>query len=163
MKTFTKEDIYALLTANDLAVVRGLEALYLRQTADERSSETTKYSNGVGFSGPDANILSSFARQIAKWRAEKVETGLNQYPFPLSPKQLSLARYKVRKYAGQLADIANAKAAALDVERQAELAAERAAIQVEADEFETPVVGEPWSADRAADFDEFEDSHLSLA
>jgi hypothetical protein len=168
---YSKDDIYALLVKSDMAVVRGVEAIYARQTADEKSAETTSHSNGVGFTGVDAGILSSFAKQIAKWRAEKVETGSNRYPFPLSPKQMVIARKKMFKYSAQLAGVANAKAGAANgqapvadgetalvvaivkqrAEDAAELAAERAAIQaveVDFDEFETV---------------EIEDEYLTLA
>jgi hypothetical protein len=126
---YNKEDMQALLAKNDMAVVRGIEAIYARQTSDERAAQTTSHSNGRGFNGTDAYILSSFAKQIASWRQEKVETGSNRYPFPLSPKQLVLARRKMHKYGAQLALVANEKAAAVEAECQAELAAERAAIE----------------------------------
>lgn len=89
--------------SNDKWLVRGILAIYACQTADERSSQTTKHHNGVGFNGTDANIMSSFARQIQSWQA----TENPRYPSPLSPKQLGLARKKMSKYAGQLARIAS--------------------------------------------------------
>lgn len=88
-------------------VVRGLEAIYERQTADEKEAEATSHHNGVGFNGIDAAILSSFAKQVKAWKAKPEGA---RYPRPLSEKQLALARKKMKKYAGQLARIAEERA-----------------------------------------------------
>lgn len=101
-KVWTKEDIKNLLFKNDKAVFRGVVRIYERQTADEKAVGETAYNNGVGFSGADANILSSFARQIQEY-----DPLTSKFKTPLSPKQLEIARKKIVKYAGQLADIAN--------------------------------------------------------
>ena len=92
------------LQTNDKWLVRGILAIYARQTADEKQSEQTSHHNGVGFNGTDANILSSFAKQILAWEA--TPEAERRYPTPLSPKQIALARRKMLKYAGQLAKIA---------------------------------------------------------
>lgn len=89
--TFVKQQ----LATNDAWVLRGLAAIYKYQTEDEKTSEETKHSNGVGFSGADANIMSSFAKQIARRGS-------------LSEKQLVIARRKMQKYARQLVRIASA-------------------------------------------------------
>jgi hypothetical protein len=144
----TKESILDLLAANDMAVVRGVEAVYARQTSDERASETTNHSNGRGFNGRDAKIGSSFAKQIKEWR----EAGPNaRYQFPLSPKQLAVARRFMIKYAAQLALVANEKAAARDAEIAAEMAAERAAIQREMEPVQSL---QELEADRLAELDD---------
>lgn len=83
------------LATNDAWVLRGVAAIYKYQTADEQSSEETKHSNGVGFNGSDANIMSSFAKQLARRGS-------------LSEKQLVIARRKIQKYARQLVRIASA-------------------------------------------------------
>jgi hypothetical protein len=79
--------------ASDKWMLRGLLAIYARQTADEKAAQTTRYDNDIGFNGLDAPILSSFAQQYQQrgW---------------LSEKQLVIARGKMEKYAGQLARIA---------------------------------------------------------
>lgn len=102
---WTKEQIKAELQTNDVWVVRGVIAIYNKQTDEEQSVDETLENNGVGFSGCDANILSSFARQIQRW----VDTPVNQrqYQHPLSPAQFAIARNKIKKYSGQLAKIAN--------------------------------------------------------
>jgi hypothetical protein len=64
METFwTKEKIAALLFTNDIAVERAIVAIYNRQTLDEQSSQETKHSNGVGFSGAHARL----GTYLAKW------------------------------------------------------------------------------------------------
>ncbi len=74
-------------------LVRGMMAIYARQTADEQRAEDTKYLNGVGFNSADSTILTSFAKQ---WTARRW----------LSDKQMGIAKRKMAKYAGQLARIA---------------------------------------------------------
>ncbi len=92
------------LAASDTWLIRGLLAIFKRQTSDEQTSEHTKYRNDIGFNGLDAPILSSFAKQARRW----YDTPESQRKFrsPLSPKQMALARRKMAKYAGQLARIA---------------------------------------------------------
>ena len=89
--------------------VRAMLAIYEKQTATEQETATTKESNGIGFNGLDAEILSSFSKQVQRW--EGTPEPLRRFPVPLSEKQLNLARKKMAKYAGQLARIARAKQA----------------------------------------------------
>lgn len=93
----TKESILALLESNDLAVQRGIVAIWKRQTDEEQRTLQTHEHNNVGFSGFDAELLSSFVEQLQRGKL-------------WSPKQWEIARKRVRKYAQQLADIANEKA-----------------------------------------------------
>lgn len=93
---YTKQDIVKMLETNDKAVCRGVAAIYKFQTESEKSTQTTKENNGVGFNGADAEILSSFAEFYKK-------TGF------LTPKQLAVARKRIVKYAGQLTSIANTR------------------------------------------------------
>jgi len=78
-KTWTREAIIALLDTNDQAVGRALVQLAARQTADERSEETTKHNNGRGFKPCHARMGTSMAdfftrngylspKQVAYWR-----------------------------------------------------------------------------------------------
>lgn len=92
-RAWTKDEIRALLVTPK-AVERAVVAIFNKQTIDEQSAETTMHKNGVGFNGTDAEILSSFARQIIAGRH-------------LSEKQYALAHKKIQKYAGQLTKIAN--------------------------------------------------------
>jgi hypothetical protein len=110
-KVYSADEIRNKLQTSDKWLIRGLLAIYAKQTADERASENTKYENGVGFNGTDANILSSFAKQVLAWEATPANE--RRYPTPLSlprgdkPGQMGLLRRKMLKYAGQLARIAD--------------------------------------------------------
>lgn len=93
-KLWTKDEIKQNLQINDKWVLHGLLALYDRQTADEKATDSTRHHNKQGFSGADADFMSSLARQARSRGC-------------LSPKQMVFARKKVMKYAGQLTKIAN--------------------------------------------------------
>ena len=69
--------------------VRGMLKIFEYQTASEQSSEQTHDHNNVGFTGVDANILSSFTKQVQKGRV-------------LSEKQQAILFKKMPKYARQL-------------------------------------------------------------
>ena len=69
--------------------IRGLLRIYEDQTAEEQNAGHTHDHNGVGFTGVDGEILSSFASQIEKGRN-------------MSPKQMALIYKKMPKYAAQL-------------------------------------------------------------
>lgn len=87
-----------------LWLLRGLKAIYARQTADEKQSKSTLNDNGIGFSSTDARFLTSLALQVIAF-----EAGRSQWSEPLSPKQFVLLRIKMRKYAMQLARIARVR------------------------------------------------------
>jgi hypothetical protein len=95
-KVWTAEEIKANLDADPRWVARALLALHARQTAEEQGARVTREKNGAGFNGFDAGVGSSLAEWVAAGRR-------------LTEKQLALARKIVRKYAGQLAGIANAR------------------------------------------------------
>ena len=97
MTTYTKDFIRSALASNDTWLMRGLVAIYNRQTEDEQSVGVTSHDNGIGFNGVDAFILTSIAQQF-------VRNG------SVSPKQKDIVRKKMLKYAGQLTLIANGKA-----------------------------------------------------
>jgi hypothetical protein len=75
---------------------RGLVRIFEAQTADEQSAGTTKYHNGVGFTGADSYILSSFAKQVNKG-------------WTLKGKQLPILFKKMPRYARQLDAVAQVK------------------------------------------------------
>jgi methionine synthase I (cobalamin-dependent) len=85
------------IRTNTQWLFRAIEVIYSHQTEDEKMSDSTRHDNGIGFNGVDAEILSSFARQIASWKIDN-----KGYNCPLSPKQLSIAFKKMPKYAGQI-------------------------------------------------------------
>ena len=88
-KAWTQDMIKELIRTNDKAVVRALLVIYNYQTDSEKAWGETKFDNGIGFNGVDANILTSFAQQV------------NARGF-LSPKQMDIARKKMLKYSGQI-------------------------------------------------------------
>jgi hypothetical protein len=87
----------AKLSSDAKWVRRAIVAIYKNQTEEEqRIGETIKH-NGIGFTGADARILTSFARQIEANR------------FSFSEEQLKLAFKLMPKYAGQLVKIVKGK------------------------------------------------------
>lgn len=88
-KIWTKDDLKQLLETNDAAVIKAMLKIFEYQTYSEQQSERTSDFNGVGFSGVDGEILSSFAKQF-------------QTRGFLSPKQMAIARKRMKHYAGQL-------------------------------------------------------------
>lgn len=100
-----KEYIINLLKTNDKAVARALVVLTARQTADEQSSEHTRYLNGRGYRPCHARMGTSMSKFFER----------NGY---LSPKQLAYWRatdrsgsMRIGLYWGQLIEEANNKAA----------------------------------------------------
>lgn len=69
--------------------IRGLLRIYEEQTAAEKMSSTTHVDNGVGFTGLDAGILTSFATYYKRHQK-------------FSEAQLKLLMKRIPKYAGQL-------------------------------------------------------------
>lgn len=77
------------LTVNNNWAIKGLLRIYNEQTDEEQACEDTMEHNGVGFSGVDGNILSSFSKQIINGRE-------------LSLTQMKIVHKVMPKYAGQL-------------------------------------------------------------
>jgi hypothetical protein len=83
------EHLRQRLANNDRWALRALVRIYQNQTADERCREATIEGNSIGFTGPDAEIMTSFARQYQ--RRER-----------LSPKQMIILRRRMPAYARQI-------------------------------------------------------------
>lgn len=81
VKSFVKEK----LSTNPVWAKQALLRIYEFQTVDEQNTRETIYHNGVGFTGTDGRILTSFAKQLLK-------TGY------LSDKQTQLLMKKMPKY-----------------------------------------------------------------
>ena len=90
-KSLIKRYFKANLGTSANWAVKGLLVIYAKQTASEQSSQNTSELNSVGFSGCDAEILSSFSEQVKRGRT-------------LSPKQMALVFRKMPKYWEQLWD-----------------------------------------------------------
>ena len=86
---WTPEYVKQQIIENDSALKKALLRIYSFQTAEEKLVEGTYETNGKGFNGTDAQILSSFAKQLEErnW---------------LSPKQIAIARKKMVKYSRQI-------------------------------------------------------------
>lgn len=84
------------LSSNPNWATAGCQRIYEYQTADEQNTDTTRELNGVGFSGCDAEILSSFAKQLNAGRT-------------MSQPQMDILFRKMPKYAKQLDVIAQAQ------------------------------------------------------
>ena len=91
-------------------ILRGMYAIWQLQTEDEKQSESTRDLNGVGFSGIDGEILTSFTNQMIKrgFVQRKNETGITIQTF-LSVKQEKYVRKYMPRYARQLVKIATGK------------------------------------------------------
>lgn len=89
----TKEEIQQKITTDPRWALRALTRLYERQTRDEQLSAQTSHLNGQGFTGPDAELLTSFYQQYKQrgW---------------LSAKQTEYLFKRMKKYAGQIYRIA---------------------------------------------------------
>lgn len=82
-----------LATDNNWAT-RGLVRIYQNQTPCEQSASITQEHNGIGFTGADAPILTSLAKQYQQ----------RQW---LSEKQMAIVFKKMPKYARQLFELAD--------------------------------------------------------
>lgn len=89
VEVWDREAVNRLLSSNDKAVTRAVLAVYRNQTESEKATKHTTESNSVGFTSVDAEILTNFAEFYQ-------QTGF------LTPKQLAIARNKMKKYWRQL-------------------------------------------------------------
>jgi hypothetical protein len=83
------EQLRHRLASNDRWALRALIRIYQNQTADEQCREATIERNGIGFTGPDAEILTSFARQYQRRGG-------------LSERQMIILRRRIPAYARQI-------------------------------------------------------------
>ena len=101
----TKQQILNLLNSNDKAIVRAVIVLNERQTADEQRSEGTLHHNGRGFTPADARMGTSMAGYATRTGTLTVK----QLAYWRKPNARGIPR--INKYAGQLLEIAQEKAA----------------------------------------------------
>lgn len=98
IKTWNRNEIDALLTSNPRAVERAMVVLYDLQTQDEKSAETTRHHNGVGFSSNAARKGTYYARWVLGGRH-------------LTGRHLEGARRIALRHSRQLVAAANSRAA----------------------------------------------------
>ena len=96
MAQYTREMVYQNILDHESWLTRAILVLLDRQTPDERQRAETTESNGVGYNRFDAAFMTSLGEQINKG-------------FSLSEKQRIAARRILKKYTGQLCEIANKK------------------------------------------------------
>ena len=93
-KTQIKEFVKRKLGTDPKWAQNPLVKIYDFQTREEQQSRNTLIYNGVGFTGTDGKILSSFAQQFLKHGT-------------LSEKQMELLMKKMPKYWIQIVKISN--------------------------------------------------------
>ena len=106
-KTQRQEWLRQKLATDPSWAMRALKALYKQQTDAEKQDASTHDENGVGFSGNDAEILSSFANRVIAW--EETAPANRLYTSPLSPRQMEVLLKRIKRYAGQLLSLYGAK------------------------------------------------------
>jgi len=111
-----KKAIQTAILTSDTSLIKAIKVVYGNQTAYEKTLGITETFNKVGFSGFHAQIMTSFAKQIARWEAEKAHA----FNSPLSPRQKEIARkimvhYWKQLVPGFLARLAEQKAAEADM------------------------------------------------
>ena len=84
-KKVVREYLKEKLSTDEAWAIRALVKIYAYQTENEKEYLETNEENGVGFSGADAEILTSFAEQYRR----------KGY---LSPKQMEIVYKKMKKY-----------------------------------------------------------------
>ena len=123
-KTFTRDDINALLNRSDAAVERAMIVLFERQTADEQHRASTNVHNNRGFASCDARAGTRFARFLqgmddnnrVRFPKKRLGHPISNRIFRRYCKQgetpIDRARRIALKHSRQLVEEANAKAAA---------------------------------------------------
>jgi len=100
----TKAQIRSKLAVDTRWLERGILAIDAGQTADEQSSRQTVWDNRRGWNSADASLGGYLANYIRRCRRPEGQR--------LSGEWIARAREMMYKYSGQLARIAEAKAAA---------------------------------------------------
>ena len=93
-KVQIKEFVKGKLSTDPVWARHALLKIYEFQTQEEQRAKDTRFHNGVGFTGVDGRILSSFAQQLEKKRT-------------LSDKQMAIVFKKMPKYWIQVVKISN--------------------------------------------------------
>lgn len=93
-KKAKREFLKTQLSTNQVWAKQALIRIFEFQTQEEQENETTHDLNGIGFTGVDGEILSSFAKQFIRKNF-------------LSPKQMAILMRKMPKYWNQILSISN--------------------------------------------------------
>lgn len=100
------------IETNDRWLIKGVLAIFDNQTLEEKNAKAVRQHNGVGFTGFDAEIMTSIAQQMIrrgiKQAIQDTSKPVNVVDY-VSPAQVKVLRSKMKKYAGQLMRIAENK------------------------------------------------------
>lgn len=79
-KRMIRDFIKAKIATDDRWLLKSLKKVYSLQTAEEKAVERTRFHNCVGFTGHDAEYLSSLANQLQNkgWLSPKQKTQLRK-------------------------------------------------------------------------------------
>lgn len=91
-----REYLQNLIRTNDRALVKSILVIYERQTDDEKYSGQTTEHNGKGFGKIDSEFFSQIVVQL-------------KHGYPLTDRQIAVARNKMPKYWRQLMQVSKAK------------------------------------------------------
>jgi hypothetical protein len=120
-KTYTQSEIKTLIATNDRAAMRGVAAIFQRQTAREKGLDVTIHVNDIGFSQAHALMGSALAKEAiatgklegnipffgpvfvkgGRVRADRVRSEFR------GMRKIDVARHIAMRYSRQLTDIAN--------------------------------------------------------
>lgn len=104
-KVMIREYVRHKLSTCDKWSLAALIKIYGFQTANEQACDHTILSNNVGFTGHDAEFLSSIAKQLITRIKEKKEKGYDANPEKcLSQRQKDVIRKTITKYWQQIVD-----------------------------------------------------------
>ena len=100
-ESFTNQDqwreyLQNLVRTNDRALVKSILVIYERQTEEEKHSGQTTEHNGKGFGKIDSEFFTQIVVQL-------------KHGYPLTDRQIAVARNKMPKYWRQLMQVSKAK------------------------------------------------------
>lgn len=93
--------------------LKALRVIGSFQTQEEQTVERTVEYNGVGFTGFDGGILTSYLAQVQRWDGSPISQA--RYSCPLSARQMVTLHKLITKYADQLIRIGDSTGRAIPV------------------------------------------------
>lgn len=117
LNIWSKGDVLDLIESNDVAAMRGVCALFRRQTEDEKTHDDAKHLNGRGFSATTAKAGSELAKWMTRGELDgkmrRSVGGAMQFGNWADSgrrvwrKRINVCKEICRTHASQLAEIAN--------------------------------------------------------
>lgn len=93
---------------SDAAKIKALLIIHNFQTAEEKKRGQTVEDNGVGFTGFDGDILTSFSQQLYN-------------TISLSPRQMEVVRRRIKKYWKQITQVSINKSTPSSIDKFMEM------------------------------------------